>query len=103
MNYEVVDASLGLTYAEVQEVDSATNLVSTDSTGQVTCYYENQTGKLQVARVNSVSGPPFERVVFPEQRLLFHAPPEAYLKIYSGESGTPVQIQQIACAQIQCI
>jgi len=48
------------------------------------CCYTNATSKIQVARITNIPNWYFERVVFPGQRLVFEAVPQALLEIHSG-------------------
>ena len=48
------------------------------------CCYTNATSKIQIARITNIPNWYFERVVFPGQRLVFEAMPQALLEIHSG-------------------
>jgi hypothetical protein len=48
------------------------------------CCYVNATSKIQIARITNIPNWYFERVVFPGQRLVFEAMPQALLEIHSG-------------------
>jgi hypothetical protein len=50
----------------------------------ILCYYNNSSTQLQTLRVTNIPGWYFERIVFPGDRLLFEAVPEAQLEIYPG-------------------
>lgn len=65
------------------------------------CYYQNQSDRIQVARISNVPGWYFERVVFPGQRLLFEAPIQAYLEIHTGNMVSAVQSDCIPCHQLR--
>lgn len=65
------------------------------------CCYHNRSHQLQVARISNIEHWYFERVVFPEQRLLFEAPLEGELEIYSGKMATAVLASRIPCSQLQ--
>ncbi|NMF81829.1 DUF1830 domain-containing protein [Nodosilinea sp. P-1105] len=49
----------------------------------ILCYYINNTVDTQIIRMISDSVHYFERIVFPEERVLFEAFLESYLEIYS--------------------
>ncbi|MBD2307722.1 DUF1830 domain-containing protein [Chroococcidiopsis sp. FACHB-1243] len=68
---------------------------------QVLCGYMNTTNLIQVARIANISNWYFERVVFPGQRLLFHAPPDAYLEIHTGKMASAVLSDKISCQSLQ--
>lgn len=52
--------------------------------GRILCSYVNATNVLQIVRITNIPNWHFERVVFPGQRLLFEALPEAQLEIHTG-------------------
>lgn len=68
---------------------------------QVLCGYVNTTNLIQVARIANISHWYFERVVFPGQRLLFYAPPDAYLEIHTGRMASAVLSDRISCQSLQ--
>ena len=65
------------------------------------CCYHNPSHQLQVARISNVPNWYFERVVFPQQQLLFEAPPEAQLEIYTGGMASAVLADRIACDRLK--
>lgn len=77
------------------------SLCSTKS-GQILCSYANITDQVQIARITNIPGWYFERVVFPQEYLLFEALPDAQLEIYSsGNSGDPLLWDTRACDRLQ--
>ena len=68
--------------------------------GQILCCYTNTTSQLQIARI-APSGLSFERVVFPGQRLLFNAQPEAQLEIYVSTKSSTALSCQFNCSQLR--
>jgi hypothetical protein len=68
-------------------------------TNRIFCYYTNASQQLQIARITNVPGWQFERLIFPGQRLIFEATPEALLTIEADNSTTP--LCQIACQHLQ--
>jgi hypothetical protein len=69
-----------------------------DRSEQRLCYYINITPQIQLARLVHSSNRGFEHVVFPRQRLLFEAPPEAWLEIGSTIHPSP---EQISCVHLK--
>jgi Domain of unknown function (DUF1830) len=55
-----------------------------DAPEKALCCYVNATNKIQIARITNIPSWYFERVVFPGQRLVFEALPQALLEIHSG-------------------
>ena len=67
----------------------------------VLCCYQNPSHQLQVARISNIPNWYFERVVFPQQRLLFQAPANAQLEIYTGGMASAVLSDRITCDRLQ--
>jgi hypothetical protein len=76
--------------------------VPSDKPDQIFCCYVNATSQIQIARITNVANWYFERVVFPGQRLLFEALPEAQLEIHTGMMASAILSDKIPCAQL-CI
>ncbi len=66
----------------------------------ILCCYVNTTSRIQVARVTDVPNWYFERVVFPGQRLVFEAPPEAHLEIHTGMMASAILSDTISCDRL---
>lgn len=64
------------------------------------CCYVNTTSSIQVARITNIENWYFERVIFPGQRLIFEALPEAILEIHSGMMATAILADQIPCSEL---
>lgn len=92
---------LNLPYPPVHAM--VAHLESSASDPDLVCYYlyVNDTSRVQVARIDNVPEWYFERVVFPGQRLLIEAKPEAVLEIYSGEMATAVLSSRIPCTKLE--
>lgn len=73
-----------------------------DQSGHIVCCYVNATSKIQVARSSNNPNWYFERVVFPGQRLVFEAPPDAILEIHTGMMASAILSDNIPCAEL-CI
>ena len=67
----------------------------------ILCCYVNATSKIQVARITNVSNWYFERVVFPGQRLVFEALPEALLEIHTGMMASSILSDTIPCQRLR--
>lgn len=66
----------------------------------VLCCYINTTNSLQVARITNIPHWWFERVVFPGQRLLFEAVPDAQLEIHTGAASGSILSDKIPCDRL---
>lgn len=67
----------------------------------VLCYYKNTTRKIQVARISTLSNRRFERLVFPEEQLLFEALPDAELEIHTTAQTGETLSDKILCSRLQ--
>lgn len=68
---------------------------------RILCYYVNSTSQLQKARISNVPNWAFERVVFPSQRFLFDAIPNALLEIYTCSPLGETPCKQIPCNHLK--
>ena len=66
----------------------------------ILCKYVNETSNIHIARITNIPNWYFERVVFPEQNLVFEAKPNAILEIYSGMMLTATLKQTIPCKSL---
>jgi hypothetical protein len=64
------------------------------------CCYVNATSKIQIARITNIEHWYFERVVFPGQRLVFEAIPEAMLEIHTGMMASAILSDTIPCERL---
>jgi hypothetical protein len=67
----------------------------------ILCCYVNATNKIQVVRITNIANWYFERVVFPGQRLVFEALPEAQLEIHSGMMASAILTDTIPCDRLR--
>lgn len=73
----------------------------TQQPNKILCSYRNPSSDLQIARISNISYWYFERVIFPDDVLLFEAVAEAKLEIYSGSGITILLTDQIPCDRLQ--
>jgi hypothetical protein len=66
----------------------------------ILCCYVNATSHIQVARITNISSWYFERVVFPGQRLVFEALPQALLEIHTGMMASSILSDTIPCERL---
>lgn len=52
---------------------------------------------IQIARIANIPNWYFERIVFPSERLLFEALPEAQLEIYTSVTPNEIRLDRILC------
>ena len=72
-----------------------------DSSEPILCCYVNVTSRMQIARITNITNWYFERVVFPGQRLVFEALPEAQLEIHCGVMASAILSDTIPCDRLQ--
>ncbi|KKD37190.1 MAG: DUF1830 domain-containing protein [Limnoraphis robusta] len=68
---------------------------------RILCCYVNATSQIQIARITNIANWYFERVVFPGQRLLLEALPEALLEIHTGSMASAILSDRIPCDRLQ--
>jgi hypothetical protein len=77
-------------------------LPSNESTS-ILCCYVNATSQMQIARIANIPNWYFERVVFPGQRLVFEALPEAQLEIHTGMMASAIISDTIPCDRLSVV
>ncbi|MGB7445332.1 MAG: DUF1830 domain-containing protein [Coleofasciculaceae cyanobacterium] len=73
----------------------------TNNKNVILCCYLNATSSIQIARITNIANWYFERVVFPGQRLVFEALPEAKLEIHSGMMASAILSDTIPCSHLE--
>jgi hypothetical protein len=71
------------------------------SAAQIVCCYVNATSRIQIARITNIPNWYFERVIFPGQRLVFEALPEALLEIHCGMMASAILSDTIPCETLR--
>jgi hypothetical protein len=71
-----------------------------DNQNQILCCYINATSHIQIARISNIANWYFERVVFPGQRLVFEALPDALLEIHTGMMASAILSDTIPCSRL---
>ena len=83
-------------------MDNTLDPLPSATSGHITCNYRNTTNRLQVIRIANIPNWYFERVVFPNQQLIFQAFPEALLEVHTSEMATSILVDRIPCTQLRC-
>lgn len=68
---------------------------------KIVCCYVNASSKMQIARITNIPNWYFERVVFPGQRLMFEAIPQAQLEIHTGMMASAILSDTIPCDRLK--
>ena len=71
-----------------------------DNNSHILCCYVNATSQIQIARITNVPNWYFERVVFPGQRLVFEAEPQAIVEIHTGMMASAILSDTIPCHKL---
>lgn len=71
-----------------------------DKGDRILCCYVNATSQIQIARITNIANWYFERVVFPGQRLVFEADPNAILEIHCGMMASAILSDTIPCSKL---
>lgn len=85
----------------VQTASPLASKSSEQSSENILCLYGNYTSQLQIAKINNIQGCKLERVVFPGERVLFEALPEAELEIHEGMKGKGYLAEKINCTRLR--
>jgi 3-hydroxymyristoyl/3-hydroxydecanoyl-(acyl carrier protein) dehydratase len=84
---------------------SAFSSLVSESSELILCFYTNCTNKIQILRVNSNQNLSFERIVFPGQRLLFKALPDAQLEIHTNQKENSTEdftsVKTFSCVHLR--
>lgn len=76
--------------------------LSTPQSDRILCSYVNLTSRIQVARISNIPSWYFERVVFPQEHLMFEAPQEGVLEIYQHEATSGIVLwDRLECDRLQ--
>ncbi|MBM0742510.1 DUF1830 domain-containing protein [Phormidium sp. CLA17] len=80
---------------------SVFNPFPTNLSNRILCYYVNTTTQIQKAKILTIPNWLFERVIFPHQRLLFEAIPDALLEIHSCAAAGETLLSKIPCLHLR--
>jgi len=75
--------------------------LSSETSVRILCWYMNTSSKLEIARITNIPNWYFERTVFPGERLLFEAVPEAQLEVCRTVETGAVVCERILCDRLQ--
>jgi hypothetical protein len=75
--------------------------IPSDAEAYALCCYVNATSKIQVVRITNIANWYFERVVFPGQRLVFEALPQAMLEVHCGMMASAILADTIPCDRLR--
>jgi hypothetical protein len=67
---------------------------------KILCSYTNTTPHIQIIKITNIRDFYFEKVVFPSQRILFEALPEAQLEVFTSELMHAIIKDRILCQEL---
>ncbi len=77
------------------------DLLCSESNAAILCCYINVTDRIQILRLPQLKYGFSDRVIFPGERLMFEATPEAQLEIHTAKPANIILSQKIPCARLQ--
>jgi len=77
------------------------NEVISERDTRILCWYLNNTSKVQIARITNIPNWYFERTVFPGERFLFEALPEAQLEVCRCAETGAIVCERILCDRLR--
>lgn len=75
--------------------------LSSQASNLVLCRYVNAGSHTQIVKITDIRDYYFERTVFPGQQLLFEAPLDAQLEVFSGEIVQAIVKDRISCRSLK--
>ena len=77
------------------------NEVISERDARILCWYLNTTSQVQIARITNIPNWYFERTVFPGERFLFEALPEAQLEVCRSTETGGVVCERTLCDRLR--
>ena len=68
---------------------------------KILCFYANTTEKMQIARISNIENEHWEHTVFPGERFLFQAFPEAELEIHQTLKNGEIKSERFFCKELK--
>ncbi|NEP03377.1 MULTISPECIES: DUF1830 domain-containing protein [Okeania] len=68
---------------------------------KILCFYVNTTHKIQIARISNPQNEYWEHTVFPGERFLFEAVPEAELEIHQSIENAEIRCEHFLCKDLK--
>ena len=77
------------------------NEVISEHHAPILCWYLNTTSQVQIARITNIPNWYFERTVFPGDRFLFEALPEAQLEVCRSTETGGIVCERTLCDRLR--
>ena len=68
----------------------STNPVFIEQTSKILCCYFNSTNKIQIIKVLENKSASLEKIVFPQQKILFESSLKGKIEVYLQQNGQPI-------------
>ncbi|MDY7005698.1 MAG: DUF1830 domain-containing protein [Cyanobacteriota bacterium] len=68
---------------------------------KILCFYVNTTHKIQIARISDPNNEYWEHTVFPGERFLFEAIPDAELEIHQSLENGEIICERLLCKDLK--
>ena len=78
-----------------------TSSTLTQKSSEILCYYFNSTHKIQLIRLWNGRSYSLEKIIFPQQRILFEAKPEEILEVHVKRDGKQLLKSIFVCHDLQ--
>jgi len=70
-------------------------------TSTILCYYFNPSNKIQLIRVWNLNSYSLEKILFPQQRILFEAMPGGMLEVHTKQQDRQILEEVFSCLNLQ--
>lgn len=70
---------------------------------KILCYYFNPSSEMQILKLKNSPGLHYEKVVFPQQRLLFEAFPNSFLEVHRNTFNGTDLVDKVRCQSLQVL
>lgn len=75
--------------------------VISEREARILCWYLNTTNQIQIARITNIPNWYFERTVFPGERFMFEALPQAQLEVCRSVETGGIVCERILCDRLR--
>lgn len=88
----------------IQTITSSGKSLNINSSNRILCSYTNVTRHIEIIQIKNIPGLHLERVIFPGERLMFEAVPDAQLEIQFNQTlSAVVPCHQLSVTEITTV
>ena len=88
-------------HKQVKKMNLTLNEVISERHARILCWYLNTTSQVQIARITNIPNWYFERTIFPGERFLFEALPEAQLEVCRSTETGGIVCERTLCDRLR--